>query len=155
MGRWSIAVVSVCLWVLVALPTASAKSVQPTALESTSDTETFNVDSKGRPRKYSKVTFGPTKVRGLCKKSNVHSILRRHLNLLRYCYEKQLIRKPDLAGKVKASWVIGEDGKVKAGVDTSGLELVRGCVASKISTMRFTKPEGGTCVVQMPFVFAK
>ena len=83
MGRWSIAVVSVCLWVLVALPTASAKSVQPTALEFTSNKQTCSVDSKGRPRKHVKVKFGPTMIRGFCKKSDVHSILRRHLNLLR------------------------------------------------------------------------
>jgi hypothetical protein len=72
-----------------------------------------------------------------------------------YCYERQLLAKPALAGVVSVQFLINSDGTVHsataAGVDPD----VATCVAGVIKAIEFPRVKGeGTVQVHYPFTFA-
>ena len=84
--------------------------------------------------------------------------MKQGLARIRECYERQLQRDPELAGKVTVSFVIDLDGSVKfAALKSSSLnhEPAEACISEQVGTLRFQKPRGGkTVVVSYPFRFA-
>jgi TonB family protein len=103
------------------------------------------------------ITPGKQVVRGSLDKEIIHRVIRRDLNKIRYCYEKRLVENPELAGKVRISFVIAADGRVQsAKIKESTLEdpVVGKCVAYAVRRLQFPKPKGGGIViVDYPFVF--
>ncbi|MBW2528940.1 MAG: AgmX/PglI C-terminal domain-containing protein [Deltaproteobacteria bacterium] len=107
---------------------------------------------RGQP---AKVTPGRSMVVGKLDKGIIRRIIRRHVNQIRYCYERELAKEPNLAGRLSLKFTIGPDGKVTTvnvaqpmhgGVDS--------CVTRVFRRMMFPKPEGGgIVVVSYPFVF--
>ena len=95
---------------------------------------------------------------GSIDKSVIDRVIKRHLNQIRYCYEKELKAHPRLAGKVVISFTIDADGAVSdAAVKSSTLAdpVVEGCVRSRFARMRFPAPHGGGEVaVSYPLVFS-
>lgn len=87
----------------------------------------------------------------------IESIIRRRLDRIRLCYERQLNFNPKLIGKISVHFVIGKVGQVissRATEDTMKNEAVKTCVLSEVSSWNFPTPEGGTLVnVDYPFVF--
>jgi hypothetical protein len=87
----------------------------------------------------------------------IESIIRRRLDRIRLCYERQLNFNPKLAGKIAVHFVIGKSGEVLSSrtiEDTMKNEQVKTCVLSEVSSWNFPAPEGGTLVnVDYPFVF--
>ena len=76
---------------------------------------------------------------------------------VRYCYEQELARDPELGGKVTMMWQIGLDGKViKAWADDTSSSLknnkVKNCMKRSVKRWRFPKPDGGICQVRYPFM---
>ena len=65
---------------------------------------------------------------------------------------------PELSGKVTVQWTVALDGRVKrsntriAG-STLGNAKVEGCMIRVVNRLKFSKPEGGECVIRFPFVF--
>jgi len=111
---------------------------------------------KKRKRRVGKVKLSGGSSTGFCKKSNIRSVVRRRAGAIRACYEKRLLAKPKLKGKLTARWTIGTDGRVK-GAGASGSMTdgkVKSCVLRVVRRMRFAKPEGGICVIRWPFVFS-
>ncbi len=109
---------------------------------------------RGRSAKVPEVRIGNATATGDLDKNIIRRYIRRQLPKVRYCYEKQLLTKPKLAGTVKASFVISAQGMVtesKAeGVDPE----VSNCIASTIKNIQFPKPKGGGIVqVNYPFTF--
>ena len=96
-------------------------------------------------------------VNGLPKEVVEH-IVRRHWNEIRYCYEKELSRNPNLAGKVAVDFEIGPLGEViSADVRESTLEspAVTQCIVGNVKRWVFPAPGGGGVVdVHYPFLFA-
>jgi hypothetical protein len=89
----------------------------------------------------------------------VRSTIRSYRRQIRYCYEQELIRHPELTGKIRVHFVINHRGLVQSadGVSTQSLRgtNLQYCVLTKIRTWKFPKPRGGGEVeVNYPFLFA-
>ncbi|MEO0814370.1 MAG: AgmX/PglI C-terminal domain-containing protein, partial [Myxococcota bacterium] len=78
-------------------------------------------------------------------------------NQIRFCYEKELQRNQELAGKVQMKWVISATGSVARSQVTSNsmqTPAVGQCLKQKIMGWKFPAPAGGGIVeVNYPFVF--
>ncbi|MEZ4467618.1 MAG: AgmX/PglI C-terminal domain-containing protein [bacterium] len=104
-------------------------------------------------------TRGPGRqppVTGSLDRSIIQRVFRQHANQMRYCYEKELVKIPTLAGKVTLKVTIGADGKVKAAVvNETSLKnaAVEGCMVEKAKTWLFPAPRGGVVLVSYPYVF--
>ena len=94
---------------------------------------------------------------GALDKSDIDRVVKQHLAQIRYCYQKELNRNPDLQGKVVIKFVIAKDGSV-SNTSVSGTTMnnpvVENCLCSRFMRMQFPKPDGGGIVfVTYPFVF--
>jgi hypothetical protein len=91
-------------------------------------------------------------------KALVDAVIRRHLQSIRYCYQRELQRDPELSGKITVRFVIANDGSVSnvsTKSSTLGSVAVEGCVNQRFLKMDFPKPKGnGIVIVSYPFLFA-
>ncbi len=110
-----------------------------------------------RPRAVIRIETRDPVVRGSLDKELVRRQIRRHLNEVRYCYERELPRCPDLAGRIVTRFVIGPGGDVlSAAIEASPLgdAAVVACVAEAVRRWQFPQPAGaGAVIVSYPFVF--
>lgn len=109
-----------------------------------------------KAKKVGKIRIGSGRSTGFCKKGDISRAVRRRAGSIRACYERKLMIKASLRGKLTARWTIGVSGRVSsARVVSSTLSdsAVTACVLRVIRRITFTKPEGGQCIVQWPFVF--
>ncbi|MFT3709246.1 MAG: AgmX/PglI C-terminal domain-containing protein [Archangium sp.] len=87
----------------------------------------------------------------------VLKVVKRHQNQIRFCYESELNKTPDLAGKVTIAWTIDGTGAVSiAQVAESGLrnETVENCILQRVKAWKFPEPQGGQEVsITFPWVF--
>lgn len=111
----------------------------------------------GRRAKAPDVTPGNATVRGSLDKEIIRRIIRRHINEVKYCYEQELTRKPELGGRVQVQFTIGANGSVLASVlsaSTMGNPRVENCVVQAVRRWEFPKPlGGGIVIVTYPFNF--
>jgi hypothetical protein len=100
---------------------------------------------------------GPTTVIGGLDREIIRRVIRAHMNEFRYCYERELVRAPELSGRVVTSFIIGRDGRVMtAGTRESTMPPsgVPGCLSQILQRLSFPAPEGGGIVqVSYPFLF--
>lgn len=110
-----------------------------------------------RSGKIPQVIPGKPIVSGSLDMETIRRIIRQHQAEYKYCYEKQLNIKRDLAGKVTVKFTIAGNGSViAASVDesTMGDREVENCLVDKIKRWVFPEPKGGGIViVKYPFVF--
>lgn len=101
---------------------------------------------------------GEADVRGSLSKEVIRRVIRRHYNEVRYCYEQELVRDPELAGRVAVRFIISPTGAVQmSAVQTSTLSnpRVEQCIQSAVRRWTFPQPEGGGIVmVTYPFVLS-
>lgn len=99
-----------------------------------------------------------TKVQGNLSKGEVLGVINRNMHKIQRCYEKALIQKPNLSGKVEFEWTIKVNGSV-TGVrrlgNTLGEASVASCVARVLKGLKFPKPRGGPVTVKFPFMFQR
>jgi len=99
-----------------------------------------------------------TKVQGNLSKGEVLAVINRNMHKIQRCYEKALISKPNLSGKVEFEWTIKVNGSV-TGVrrlgNTLGEASVATCVAGVLKGLKFPKPRGGPVTVKFPFMFQR
>ncbi|HVE83992.1 MAG TPA: AgmX/PglI C-terminal domain-containing protein, partial [Myxococcales bacterium] len=79
-----------------------------------------------------------------------------HLQEVRGCYERALIKDPGLAGKVVLEWTIGTTGSVTAAKTKSSTlknSAVEGCILAALKTWQFPQPRGGVVIISYPFLF--
>ena len=89
-------------------------------------------------------------------KEQVARVVRAHQNAIKFCYEKELQRKPTLGGKIEVYWVIIPDGSVeKSRIAVTTMEdgAVEGCIARQIKQWVFPRSDGRTVVQSYPFLF--
>jgi outer membrane biosynthesis protein TonB len=100
---------------------------------------------------------GDAIILGALDKSLIDAVIKKHMNQIRYCYQRELPKNPSLAGKVTVKFVIGKTGSVsKASTKTStlGSKAVEGCINSRFMRFQFPEPKGGGIViVSYPFIF--
>jgi hypothetical protein len=98
------------------------------------------IGSEARAVSAPQVRIGTTTVRGDLDKLIIRRYIRKHLNAVKYCYEKQLLKDPQLA--VTASGM--------------GNETVESCVAEVIRKVQFPQTDGdGVSEITYPFVFKR
>jgi len=99
---------------------------------------------------------GQANVRGSLDKEIIRRIIRRHINEVKYCYEQELTKKPDLGGRIMVQFTIAASGQVIASVlqnSTMGNARVENCTVQAVRRWEFPKPlGGGIVIVSYPFV---
>jgi hypothetical protein len=100
------------------------------------------------------VTIGDPGQTGALDKAIIRRYIKRNQQKIQYCYEKELLAKPNLSGTVMTNFLITPNGNVStangSGVDPN----VANCVADVIRNIEFPKPKGGGNVqVNYPFIF--
>ncbi len=94
---------------------------------------------------------------GALDKSQIDRVIKQHLSQIRYCYQKELNRAPELQGKVVVKFVIANDGTVsQANIQSTSLNnpVVESCLCARFMRFQFPRPTGGGIViVTYPFVF--
>ncbi|HEX3764837.1 MAG TPA: AgmX/PglI C-terminal domain-containing protein [Kofleriaceae bacterium] len=111
------------------------------------------VSSARRDLTSAMVTIGQPSAKGDLDKAIIRRYIKRHIQQFRYCYERELLAAPKLAGTVTVRFQIDASGKVSAATAT-GLAKVDECVAGTVQTIEFPKPPNGSSVdVTYPFVF--
>lgn len=90
--------------------------------------------------------------------AQVVALIRQRLSAIRACYERELRRNPQLAGKVTVDFTIQTTGSVsgvRASENTTGDAAVATCVTGVVQRFRWNPgPEGGSVTFSYPFVFA-
>jgi hypothetical protein len=112
---------------------------------------------KGRRASVPSISTGTAAVRGSLSKEVIRRYIRRSINQIRYCYEQQLARRPDLAGRISIRFVISPSGAVttsSVAENTLGDGAVGDCVSRAVQRIAFPQPEGGgVVIVTYPFMF--
>ncbi len=109
------------------------------------------------PKRGTEIAPPPPVVRvvGSLDKSIIRRVIRTHLNEVRFCYEKELMKAAALSGRITTRFTIGATGAVvSSGIEAStlGNPAVEACVAAAVRRWDFPRPEGGVVVVSYPFV---
>lgn len=103
------------------------------------------------------VVPGRTVIKGCLAQEVVGRVVARHNSQVKYCYEKELQRKPDLSGKVVAAFTIGASGDVletRVSETTIQDSAVEQCLMRVVTHMKFPPCEGGgTAEVTYPWLF--
>lgn len=90
---------------------------------------------------------------GAIDKMAVRKVVREHFEALRSCYETTLLANPSIAGTVVAKFTIQLDGTTQD-VTASGVHPdVEACVAAKVRSFKFPKPDAPKVEVAYPFTF--
>lgn len=87
----------------------------------------------------------------------IRRYVRRHLAKVTYCYERELLRSPKLAGTVTVQFVVDSASGHVAGVTAAGLahKEVETCIAGVIRAIEFPAAKGGGPVkISYPFTLA-
>lgn len=110
----------------------------------------------GRRAKAPRVIAGRAQVRGALDKEIIRRIIRRNINKIKYCYQKELQGDSKLNGRVIVQFTISPTGQVvvsKVQKSTVGNRKVETCIARAVRRLLFPKPKGGGIViVSYPFV---
>lgn len=87
----------------------------------------------------------------------ISAVLKRNMNQVRYCYQRELTKDPDLGGEIVVKFVIASDGTVSQSTiqsTTMHNDAVESCINARILRMQFPEPKGGGIViVTHPFTF--
>ncbi|MHB8417887.1 MAG: AgmX/PglI C-terminal domain-containing protein [Myxococcales bacterium] len=93
-------------------------------------------------------------VEGLLSKTAIHQVAYIHRDEIQQCYEASLKRRPGLAGRVIAQFVIEATGSVshvRISESTLNDAAVEDCVVNHLSRWRFPRPVRGRVSVSYPW----
>lgn len=95
---------------------------------------------------------------GALDKSLIDAVIKRNMNQIRYCYQRELTKNPSLGGKITVKFVIAKDGSVSKSEtkqSTMNNSAVEECINQRFMKFQFPEPKGGGIViVSYPFIFA-
>ena len=115
------------------------------------------LDLGGRGKDETIFVPGRTMVVGGLSRDVINRVIQKHYNEIKYCYEKELSRHPDLYGKVTVLFLIEGTGRVGDALvqqTTMASEPVESCMVSHVRRWLFPAPQGGgTVQVTYPYVF--
>jgi TonB family protein len=117
-----------------------------------------SIDLGGAGKEVTRVIPGKTTVVGGLDREQIDKVIRRHLNEIKFCYEQELKKQPDLGGKVAVMFTIDPTGAVSDSnvADSSlGNANTENCMLARIRRWKFPEPRGGGVVsVTYPWVFS-
>jgi hypothetical protein len=103
------------------------------------------------------VTPGIVTTKGSLDKEIIRRVVHLHMNEVKYCFDQELVRKPELQGRVSVQFIISPLGQVIQSFlqsTTMNNARVETCVVSAIKRWEFPKPTGGgIAFVSYPFNF--
>jgi len=109
---------------------------------------------RGRSSSVPTVSIGQPNAQGDLDKAIIRRYIKRNIQKITYCYEKQLLAKPGLSGTVSTQFFITPNGNVATSSGSGVDPEVANCVADVIKGIEFPKPKGGGGVqVNYPFTF--
>lgn len=112
-------------------------------------------DLGDRSARVPKVVPGRPEVQGSLDREIIQRVIRQHRREIRNCYEQELQKNKDLAGRVLVQFTISATGSVvSAVVKESSLKnaAVENCMSTRIRRWMFPEPKGGGIViVSYPF----
>jgi len=87
-------------------------------------------------------------------KAIIKRYIKRSVDKIAYCYEKQLLANPGLGGAMSVQFLIGSSGTVMSSNGSGFNGEVASCVAGVIKSINFPAPKnGGSVQVNYPFNF--
>ena len=92
-----------------------------------------------------------------CDQKDIATKIKAKRGAIKFCYDPELQKNPNLKGKVVFNFTIGEAGRItKMSVASDGLgnKKVVSCTMNVIKKINFRRPIGGECVVRYPYVFS-
>jgi outer membrane biosynthesis protein TonB len=95
--------------------------------------------------------------KGSLDKAVIRNVIQQQIHQVKKCYETELEKNQNLAGRVVVHFIIGDDGKVvESRIEETTLHSPGGeqCIANAVRGWAFSKPRGGKVVVRYPFVLA-
>lgn len=102
------------------------------------------------------VRSGRPSVSGFLSADQIRRVVRANQAAIRYCYEVEVQRQPNLRGQVTVGFRINATGNVSTARIASsslGSSGVEGCIVRQIRRWRFPRPDGGEVNVTYPFQF--
>lgn len=101
-----------------------------------------------------------TKILGAMDPELIRKIMKEYIPQFRYCYQKELMKNPSVAGTFDLIFQINAYGKgINVGVKKNGRDFSRqakGCLKRVVKMIKFPKPKGGGLVdVRQPMNFYK
>ena len=109
---------------------------------------------RGRTSAVPTVSIGQPNSQGDLDKAIIRRYIKRNIQKIQYCYEKELLAKSNLAGTVSTNFLITPNGNVASSTGSGVDPEVANCVANVIKGIEFPKPKGGGSVsVNYPFTF--
>lgn len=113
----------------------------------------------GRPRGEVAVRVGagrPAASGGLSA-DQIARVVRQNASAIRYCYETQVQRRPNLRGQISIGFAIAQSGSVssaRVASSSMGSPDVEGCIVRVFRRMRFPQSESGDSRGTFPFNFS-
>jgi len=97
----------------------------------------------------------PPRVTDGIDKAIIERYIKRHRAEISYCYEKELLSRPQLGGEITSDFFISPNGSVASSTAHGFDPTVSSCVAGVIKTIAFPAPEQGSggVSVKYPFTF--
>jgi hypothetical protein len=87
-------------------------------------------------------------------KTIIRRYIRRSINEIAYCYDKQLLAHPGISGEVAVTFLISSSGTVQSATGRGFNAEVASCIAAAVQRIEFPSPgEGSTVQVNYPFHF--
>ena len=106
-----------------------------------------------------KMTMGSPVIMGALDKSLIDKVIKQNQAKFAYCYQRELVKNPELKGKVTLNFTISKTGSVaKSSTHNTTLSnaAAEACMNQQMKTLKFPEPKGGGIViVKYPFVFSK
>ena len=120
-----------------------------------------NIDLGGRGKGTTKIVPGKITYEGGLSREEIQRVISRVMSQIKYCYDKELNKDPNLEGKLVMFWQITGTGDVQGTnaldntfAGASGPPIAQ-CVNRIIQRLKFPPPKGGGSVnVTYPFVFS-
>lgn len=107
-----------------------------------------------RASRVPRVRIGPPRVRGALSAEVVRRVIQRHVNEVRFCYERALTASPALAGSVEVAFEVEPSGSAASARVTSTTlsdASVESCITGAVGRWTFPAPRGGTVSVDVRF----
>jgi len=120
-----------------------------------------NIDLGGRGKGTTKIVPGNIIYEGGLTREEIQRVISRVMSQIKYCYEKELNKDPNLEGKLVMFWLISGSGDVQTASASQNTfsgppaAPIEQCVTRIIQRLKFPSPKGGGVVnVTYPFVFS-
>lgn len=88
----------------------------------------------------------------------VRNVVNRHIKSVQFCYNNNLVRRPDMKGKVTVDIVLNANGgvnDVRVKDSTLGDADTETCIVDKVKRWQFPAPTQAPVTISYPFVFVK